>query len=306
MNHLNYLQHLIDWARYTQQQFTKRLDSSGNGAGQLEHWDQRFHNLIQDLEAFIQQPYPINHETMLAFHRQANELYQETLDMYHRQQTEDDHVTENRNYLYQAPFKLGWSATIQQPSPQTKATYTAIVETMIPSVGGAMGAVDLQMDEYLMMILDHQIAFQENFSVETVDLSTPTAVMLDIAAAQLLAMKGISTPSGRGAFANLSHSGRIEAVRLLENLQIDLGILPQPFQNNAELIKYVITYVFQMVKFGYYSEWHAYGSTKFAAPEERVLERFPYTWELVGYPGVSLGYRAFRGFLVDEFSEEVK
>lgn len=306
MNHLDYLQHLIDWTQYTQQQFEMRLMLPENGAGRQKQWYQRFNDLLQDMEASIKQPYLLKHDDILTFHRQANELYHETLFMYQNQQTAGHNVKENRHEYYHPPSKLGWTPTDQPISPQKKATFIALVDVIIPSTWGALGAVELQMDEYLMMILDHQISFQENFNAETVHLSTPTAVMLDIAATQLMLMKGTPTPSKGRGFANLSHNERTEAVLLLENLQIDLGILPPPFENNAELVKYVITYVFQMVKFGFYSEWHAYGSTKFAAPEERVLERFPYTWELVGYPGVSLGYRAFRGFLVEEFTEEVK
>lgn len=45
---------------------------------------------------------------------------------------------------------------------------------------------------------------------------------------------------------------------------------------------------------GYYSEWSGYGSTRLEKPDQRRLEFFPISWKQVGYPGPSLGYRAFR------------
>ncbi|WP_163971098.1 hypothetical protein [Oceanobacillus halotolerans] len=99
-------------------------------------------------------------------------------------------------------------------------------------------------------------------------------------------------------FSHLSRKDRIQTLAALENLEIDLFLLPSPFQNNAGLVKYVTDALNRFSMFGYYSEWLAYGSTRLYPPNHRQLEFFPFSWQQVGYPGVSLGYRDFRGFLL--------
>ncbi|QKY70654.1 hypothetical protein [Lentibacillus sp. CBA3610] len=191
--------------------------------------------------------------------------------------------------------------------PHKKATFMAFVDAVIPP---PLGGVSIQLDDYLVWILDHHISMQEKLSVKTVLLSTPAAAMLDASATQLMALKGMKTSADlptypqEGAFAALWPSDRFEAIRLLETLQIDLEALPSPYRNNADLVKNIVTFLHQMAMFGYYSEWFAYGSTRLAYPEDRVLEGRSFTWDLVDYPGVSYGYRALRGFPVVEFTEK--
>jgi hypothetical protein len=64
------------------------------------------------------------------------------------------------------------------------------------------------------------------------------------------------------------------------------------------LIVFIIDYLNRGTMFGFYSEWPAYGTTRLATPTLRRLEYFPIGWRQTGYPGVSLGYRAFRGQLM--------
>ncbi|HLS08881.1 hypothetical protein [Lentibacillus sp.] len=191
--------------------------------------------------------------------------------------------------------------------PHKKATFMAFVDAVIPP---PWGGVAIQLDDYLIWILDHHISVQENLSVKTVLLSAPTALMLDAAATQLMALKGMKrspdllTFPQKGAFAALVPNDRFEAIRLLETLQIDLEALPSPYRNNANLVKNIVTFLHQMTMFGYYSEWVTYGSTRLAYPEDRELEGRSFTWDLAGYPGVSCGYRALRGFPVVEFADK--
>ncbi|MFD2192625.1 hypothetical protein D8M05_05225 [Oceanobacillus bengalensis] len=163
--------------------------------------------------------------------------------------------------------------------------------------------------EYLIYGLDHYIAIQEQLHHITLPLAYPTAIMLDEAATQLVntgraqASPQIQFPGG-GMFSRLSREDRIQTLSALENLAFDLYLLPSPFQNNGGLIKHVIDALNRFAMFGYYSEWPAYGTTRLYPPDDRRLEFFPWGWQQVGYPGVSLGYRDFRGMLIEY--EEVK
>lgn len=193
--------------------------------------------------------------------------------------------------------------------PHTRATFMALVDVIIPST---LGALDLRLDDYILWTLDHYVSIQGEWGVKTAPISSQTARILDISAYQLIVsgkMKGpvdFSTYPDGGPFAALSPDDRLEAIRLLENLQVDLEVLPSPFRNNAGLIKNVVTALHQMVMFGFYSEWFSLGSTRLAYPENHRFERQPMTWESLDYPGPSFGYRAVRGFLIDKFSEEGK
>lgn len=138
---------------------------------------------------------------------------------------------------------------------------------------------------------------------KTIPLSHSTAMMLDSAATQLVNSRQIQTLgqslfSGGGMFSCLSRKDRLRTLSALENLQLDLYLLPAPYQNNAGLIKHVTDALNRFSMFGYYSEWPAYGSTRLYPPPYRRLEFFPWGWQQVGYPGVSFGYRDFRGFLM--------
>src|SRR5699024_10384591 len=102
---------------------------------------------------------------------------------------------------------------------------------------------------------------------------------------------------GGGMFSRLSRIDRLRTLYKLENFDIDLYLLPSPFQNNAGMVKHVTDALNRFSMFGYYSEWPAYGSTRSYPPNDRRLEFFPSGWQQSGYPGVALGYRDFRGFL---------
>ncbi|EIJ78505.1 hypothetical protein PB1_13144 [Bacillus methanolicus PB1] len=190
--------------------------------------------------------------------------------------------------------------------PHIKATFMAFADAMIPST---LGALDLRLDEYIVWTLEHYVSIQGDWSVKTVPLAAQTAQILDIAAFQLIVSGKVKVPPDfstypdGGPFAALSPVDRFEAISLLDNIQVDLEVLPYPFRNNAGLVKNVVSSLHQMVMFGYYSEWFSFGSTRLAYPENYRLERHRFIWERLNYPGPSFGYRALRGFLVDKFSE---
>ncbi|MFD1851439.1 hypothetical protein D8M05_18515 [Oceanobacillus bengalensis] len=155
---------------------------------------------------------------------------------------------------------------------------------------------------YIIYALDHNIQIQRQLYQPIVPLAHPTAVMLDSAATQLVNNRQVQAFSqslflNGGMFSHLSREDRIRTLSALDNLSLDLYLLPSPFQNNAGLIKFVVDALNRFAMFGYYSEWPAYGTTRLNQPNNRKLEYFPLTWQKIGYPGVSFGYRAFRGFL---------
>ncbi|MBT2695900.1 hypothetical protein J7E79_00360 [Bacillus sp. ISL-40] len=187
-----------------------------------------------------------------------------------------------------------------------KAAFMAFADAVIPST---LGALDLRLDDYIVWTLDHFVSIQGEWGIKSVPLSFQTARMLDIAALQLMVSGNIkvypdysANPDG-GPFAALSLEDRFEAIRLLEDLQVDLEVLPPPYRNNAGLVKNIVTSLHQMVMFGYYSEWFSLGSTRLAYPEDHRLERPQFLWDMLDYPGPSFGYREVRGYLVDKFSE---
>ncbi len=160
-------------------------------------------------------------------------------------------------------------------------TFMAFADTIIPRTPllaeeygriQLYGAADLYIDEYLIMSL----GFTE------IPLAEPIVQTLDIAAGQL----------GGSSFASLTYEDRLRALNLLIQSDFNSALLPEPFTSNLGYEQYTIGYLIRLVYMGYYSEWSGYGSTRLASPNQRILEYFPVSWQQVGYPGPSLGYRA--------------
>ncbi|MFS0637699.1 hypothetical protein AB1K84_17495 [Mesobacillus foraminis] len=187
-----------------------------------------------------------------------------------------------------------------------QATLMALADAIIPST---LGALDLRIDDYVKWTLDRFLSLQGEWGTKIIPISAQTAIMLDVAAAQYISSgkaavsPDFSTYPEGGPFAALSYEDRFQALRLLENLQVDLESLPIPFRNNAGLVQNVVTSLHQLVMFGYYSEWFSFGPTRLAYPENQRHERQRFIWDRLDYPGISFGYRAHRGFLVEKFSE---
>lgn len=172
----------------------------------------------------------------------------------------------------------------------TRQTFLALVEVIIPQTPRLAqeygriqyyGAKDLNIDEYLIM----------SFNNYPIPLTNSIAQLLDAAASQLFTING---SLGLGIFIALSPRDRMRVLISIEELAIDLDRLPEPFKNDSELVLSVIEAIKRLTLMGYYSEWSGYGSTRLDPPDRRVLEFFPISWQQVGYPGPSLGYRALR------------
>lgn len=186
-----------------------------------------------------------------------------------------------------------------------QASFQALTDALLSAAnqGIYFSAEDFEVYEYVIYGLDHYVSIQQQLYHGVVPLAYPTAVMLDVAATELVNTRKVKAypqslfPGGR-MFSHLSRKDRVRTLSALENLEIDLFLLPSPFHNNAGMVKHVVDALNRFSMFGYYSEWPAYGSTKNYPPDDRRLEFFPPNWQQVGYPGVSFGYRDFRGFLL--------
>lgn len=213
-------------------------------------------------------------------------------------------------------FKLFFDMIKNQskyPLPNTKATFRAYVAAIIPKSSetgekqGSMqlfGALDSHIDEYEIWSLDHFLSLNITILSFNIYLANATAKMLDIAARQLIYSKGNKEPINSSillkkiTFADLAPNDRFRAITLLEQNKVDLTRLPIPFRNNQGFVLAITGGIAMFATIGYYTEWSGYGSSRMDTPEKRRFEHFPVGWEQVGYPGPSMGYHAFRGYLV--------
>lgn len=200
----------------------------------------------------------------------------------------------NRTFYNVDMVKVNQNA--DQEALETKSmiqTYRTLVEAIIPrspelakEYGRIQyyGALDAYIEEYLIMSLNN------NF----VPLAIPTAQMLDIAAARLLNTELMNYPEAsiRGLFSELSPYDQFLVINLILQLNIDLSELPFPFLDNQGYVLSITISLNRLTMLGYYSEWSGYGSTRLQPPDSRVLEYYPISWEQIGYPGPSHGYRA--------------
>ncbi|WP_051633868.1 hypothetical protein [Bacillus sp. UNC41MFS5] len=196
-----------------------------------------------------------------------------------------------------------------------KSTFQALVQAIIPphfryinSIGIVQvpGALELDVYEYIIWILDHSIALPVKAQLNLGDcrsMSKATAELLDAGAAHLIQMGQIQYPlnvhtfSGGGPFSALSPIDRLRAISHIDRLEINLGTLSSPYKNNPGLVRIMMDALNELPMFGQYSEWTAYGTTRLFPPEYRRVEYFPHGWFQTQYPGPSFGYRDFRGFL---------
>jgi hypothetical protein len=170
------------------------------------------------------------------------------------------------------------------------ATYLALVDAIIPrspnlaELYGRIqyyGALDLDTAYYIIMTLNYYF----------LPLAIPIAELLNEAAKEYvylsdnLVLLNNSLALKNEYFAALTPEDRFETLNLVEQLK-----------DTDEFILSITSSLNRFTMIGYYSEWFGYGTTKFAPPNDRILEFYPLSWEQVGYPGPSLGYPALRLF----------
>ncbi|MEK3913147.1 hypothetical protein [Paenibacillus sp. FSL H7-0331] len=163
---------------------------------------------------------------------------------------------------------------------QTMTTFRALVETVVPattygidSLGSVqdVGAVELGIHEYMIWELDHSLSLFLGFYLTEIPLAASTAMLLNDGAVQYKASGKVLDPHlyavCRGnPFATLSPRDRIRVLAMLEQLDVDLSILPPPYRNDGGLVIFIVDYLNRATLFGFYSEWSAYGSTRLKTP----------------------------------------
>lgn len=151
------------------------------------------------------------------------------------------------------------------------------------------GALDFYTDEYIILSLDNYYF----------PIAVPVAEMLEKAAEQLIFTEGsrsleLSISVEESPFGALAPIDQLRVLAQIDQITGNKVDLPLPFQNDPGYILYITSALNRFVMMGYYSEWFGYGSTRLESPNQRKLEYFPLSWNQVGYPGPSLGYRALR------------
>ncbi len=194
--------------------------------------------------------------------------------------TDNSAWDENTIYEYVEDIFKGFTDASIPQSPELAEEY-----------GGVQyyGALDLLTYEYLIMELDSL----------SIPMALPAAIVLEAAAEQFL-YKNEDKPEDLDSpdislFSRLSPSRRLQTVNLLiqpDGLQY-FPVLPQLRQED---LFPVIMSLNRLTLMGYYSEWSGYGSTRLNPPGQRTLEHFPVSWEQIGYPGPSKGYRVARSY----------
>lgn len=183
-------------------------------------------------------------------------------------------------------------------SQLTDEIFRAYVDAIIPRTPSLAreygrvqlyGALDLYTDEYLMYMLDYS----------SVPMTYAVAEMLETAAGYFLSTEHGNKMNAResaelSVFGSLRAEDRLRLVFFLEQSGSEIPNLPELFAGNQGSILAATYALSRLTLLGYYSEWSGYGSTRLLSPNQWVMETFPLSWEQVGYPGPSLGYRALR------------
>ncbi|WP_143319503.1 hypothetical protein [Clostridium sp. HBUAS56010] len=177
-------------------------------------------------------------------------------------------------------------------------TIKAFVDTLIPrspdlaEMYGAVqyyGAMDFDTDEYLVMSLDRLYT----------PMTVVAAELLNAAAKQFLYEsddeRNEDASSDGKYFLRLTPFERFAAMQILTGSEA-VNYYPVLDDVGVDEIIPVFPLMNRLSYMGYYSEWWGYGTTRTLQPNQRVLEFFPGSWEQIGYPGPSRGYRVAQSY----------
>ncbi|MDR6879241.1 hypothetical protein [Bacillus sp. 3255] len=195
----------------------------------------------------------------------------------------------------------------------TCAAFRALVDAIIPptcrqhaagEVEYAAGAVQLHVDQFVRREIDHSQFVPAGEKETPVPLSRSTAQLLNMGAEALI-RKGLArlplplrlSPE-TCLFAVLSRENRLQALELLDRVEISLHRAPPPYQNNPAMIQTMVDTLNQLTMFGYYTEWLRHETLRLSSPSSGLDASCPSVWRLIGYPGPAFGYRDFRGFIM--------
>jgi len=132
--------------------------------------------------------------------------------------------------------------------PRVLATFRALVEAIVPNTPAlavygpwqTCGAADLCIHEYMIWELDHSLSIVSGLNLTIMPLSASTAGMLNAAAVQFIAKRQAQYAPCYpvrevSLFASLSPADRIRVLEMLEELKVDLGVLPLPIPESPQL-----------------------------------------------------------------------
>jgi hypothetical protein len=211
----------------------------------------------------------------------------------------------------------------RETDPTTRATYTAVVDAVIPEIDGVPeglgpedepGGLNVGLDAYLVEYVN--TLFSAGTPVraeENLRLAEAVAKVCDVAATELIA-RGDNEEQpdptrfeSGGPFASLARTDRLRALALLDEKEIDTAALssaaadvgvPLPvLEGTAGLVPQLVVAFTQVI---YYSEWQGYEDIS-APPSEREFSETVdgeklQSWRQTDFPGIIDGAAAFRGF----------
>lgn len=186
-------------------------------------------------------------------------------------------------------------------SQASNDTFKAFVDAIIPRTpilaqiyGEIMfyGALDQEIDEYLVMNLDFESKEDPIVSLTTEILNQAAKrYMVEEGTEKIYQYYRINQKKRireSVAFDKLPRRDRFRALSLLEQRD-DYLSTEVLFQQYPRLISSMSLLV-PLTMLGYYSEWYGYGNTRLLNPNQRVFEFAPISWQQVSYPGPSLSY----------------
>lgn len=213
--------------------------------------------------------------------------------------------------------------------PHTRITFRAIVDAVLPETpelettlgpDHVAGGLTIGLEDFVISYIDNgfQLGFPYFGPRGNIPLADPVAQVLDAAALTILDRnENTVSPSDDhafelldsdesiqsnsiGPFARLSRSDRLRAIAILDEFEIEVSpIDDELFEFDAGLIGQLVVGFTEMI---YYSEWVGYDDFN-VPPSFRVHSNDPTQiqgWRQTGYPGVSNGYVALRGYLGTE------
>lgn len=189
----------------------------------------------------------------------------------------------------------------------TRGTFAALVDALVPETpaladrgeehvpgGLAVGLEALVVDRVNSFLETHGGA---SAVTETVPLAPAIAVLLDVAALELLLRRraddGLNAPAeafSRGVFSRLSRADRLRALRLLEDEGVVARLADRYDAASLGAIQFLASSMPILVEFLYYSETTGDGEGSLG-------------WDQAGYPGPAEGYPVLLGYELEAFEE---
>lgn len=211
----------------------------------------------------------------------------------------------------------------------TRITFRALVDAVVPETPELAdelgeeyvpGGLSVGLAEFMLTYVNNMLSLDVPLLSDggNLRMATPFAKVLDSAALKLLLL-GENESSPRfdrpldlfeddevsvvriylqaGTFSKLSRTDRLRTIALLDEFELELPIADDfLFEFDAGLVGQLVVGFTEAV---YYSEWDGYDDF-WQPPSERVHENDPSAvqgWRQTGFPGLSDGHAALRGYL---------